>query len=52
MINYFFSKLECLTMVRDKKITFRVSKEEYEQLQEEKPKDKSLSEYIRELVLW
>ena len=39
-------------MVRDKKITFRVSKEEYEQLQEEKPKDKSLSEYIRELVLW
>ena len=39
-------------MIKDKIITFRVSKEEYEQLLEDKPNDKSLSEYIRELVLW
>ena len=39
-------------MIKDKIITFRVSKEQYEQLLEEKPKDKSLSEYIRDLVLW
>lgn len=39
-------------MVKDKMIAFRVSKEEYNKLMEDKPKYKSLSEHIRELILW
>lgn len=37
-------------MIRDKKITFRVSEKEYKRLFEDKPKFKSLSEYIRESI--
>ena len=39
-------------MKRDKFISFRVSEDEYRQLMEDKPKNMSLSKYIRISVLY
>lgn len=38
-------------MNKEKVISFRLSKKEYEQIMEDKPSNKSLSDYIRELIL-
>ena len=38
-------------MIRDKKITFRVSKEEYKAILKKKPAFISISEYIRRAIL-
>ena len=38
-------------MIRDKKITFRVSKEEYKEILRRKAECESISEYIRRLIL-
>ena len=38
-------------MNKEKVISFRLSKQEYEQLLQDKPSNISLSDYIRELIL-
>ena len=38
-------------MIRDKKITFRVSEAEYNEIMVKKPTSETLSQYIRKLLL-
>lgn len=38
-------------MIRDKKITFRVSESEYKEIREKKGGFETLSEYIRRILL-
>ena len=49
--NIFFFQKECIQMNKEKVISFRLSKQEYEQLLQDKPSNISLSDYIRELIL-
>ena len=49
--NIFFFQKECNTLVKDKIITFRVSKEEYKEILRRKADCESISEYIRRLIL-
>lgn len=38
-------------MIRNRKITFRVSNEEYKKIMDEKSKFETISEYIRRVLL-
>lgn len=49
--NPYFFKIGCLTMIRDKKISFRVTESEYKEIMRNKPHFESLSEYIRRLLI-